>query len=142
MVTLKFKKLHPDAKLPTKHHTTDTGFDIYAVEEKRIRPHDSAEVETGIQVAYIQPGYWYQVSPRSGLGFKHSLQPHLGTIDQDYRGHLSVKLYNFSDIPYHVQAGDRIAQLIVYPLVEAETDWTDEEHKTERGEKGLGSSGR
>ena len=138
---IKFKKIHDDAKLPTKNNPTDTGWDLYAVEDKTIPARGSAVVENGLQVAYISPGYWFQISPRSGMGFKSGIQPHLGVIDQEYRGSLGVKLYNFSDTDYQVKSGDRIAQFVIYKRYDAEINWGEVEESS-RGEKGFGSSGK
>jgi dUTP pyrophosphatase len=122
--------------------TGDTGYDIFAVEDKVIPANSSAVVDTGIEVAYVTPGYWFAIMPRSGLGFKYGLQPHLGTIDNPFRGGLGVKLYNFSDILYEVKKGDRIAQIIFYPIIEPVISWSDEKIETARGENGFGSSGK
>lgn len=131
-----------DAERPFVVGTGDTGYDIFGVEDKVIPARGSAVVETGIEVAYISPGFWFMIAPRSGMGFKGGIQPHLGTIDNPYRGHLSVKLYNFSDTDYTVQKGNRIAQLIVYPIISPVISWSEEKHETNRGEKNLGSSGK
>lgn len=146
---VKFYKRHPNAQLPKRNHgnvnvlgTGDTGYDVYAIENCNIPPNGSTIVETGIDVAYIEPGYWFLIAPRSGLGFKHSLQPHLGTVDNPYRGNCSVKLYNFSNNQYNVAKGDRIAQLIFFPLIEADIEWTESVESTHRGDKNLGSSGK
>jgi len=146
---VKFYKRHPNAQLPKRNHgnvnvlgTGDTGYDVYAIENCNIPPNGSTIVETGIDVAYIEPGYWFLIAPRSGLGFKHSLQPHLGTVDNPYRGNCSVKLYNFSNNQYNVAKGDRIAQLIFFPLIEADIEWTETVEATHRGDKNLGSSGK
>jgi dUTP pyrophosphatase len=141
MITVKFKQLHPKAILPFSAHNTDTGHDITSVEETIIPAKSSGIVKVGLQVAYIEPGYWFRIEPRSGLGFKHGIQPHLGVIDQNYTGSLDVKLYNFSDKDYTVNPGDRIAQIAFYPLVKPIISWTDEINSTDRGAKGLGSSG-
>lgn len=122
--------------------TGDTGYDIFAVEDKIIPARGSAVVDTGVEVAYISPGFWFAILPRSGLGFKHGLQPHLGVIDNPFRGGLGVKLYNFSDITYEVKRGDRIAQIIFYPIIEPTINWSDEKIETNRGENGFGSSGK
>ena len=146
---VKFYKRHPNAQLPKRNHgnvnvlgTGDTGYDVYAIENCIIPPNGSTIVETGIDVAYIEPGYWFLIAPRSGLGFKHSLQPHLGTVDNPYRGNCSVKLYNFSNNQYNVTKGDRIAQLIFFPLIEADIEWSETVEATHRGDKNLGSSGK
>src|SRR5574343_1573587 len=107
---VKFKKTHPDAVLPTSARATDTGYDITAVEDTLIPAKGSAVVPTGITVADVGPNIWYLVLPRSGLGFKKGIQPHLGVIDQPYRGDLATKLYNFSDSDHQVKKGDKIAQ--------------------------------
>ena len=137
-----FKQKHPKAKLPFRKHSSDTGYDLFAVEEKIILPKSDAVVETGIEVAHVPPGYWYLILPRSGLGFLHGIQPHLGVIDNGYRGTLGVKLYNFSDKEYKVKEGDRIAQLAFFPLVQIQPQWTEETSSTTRGIDGFGSSGK
>jgi dUTP pyrophosphatase len=122
--------------------TGDTGYDISGVEDKVIPANGSATVYTGIELAYISPGFWFSVAPRSGLGFNKGIQPHLGTIDNPYRGDMGIKLYNFSNEDYQVSKGDRIAQLIFFPVVEPNISWSDIKHETERNEDGLGSSGK
>jgi len=143
---VKLKKTHPDAKLPQannkEHGTGDTGFDLFAVEDKFIPAGSSAVIAVGLTLADMDPGYWIRIEPRSGLGFKHNIQPHLGVIDNGYRGDLGVKLYNFSDSGdgYHVGKGDKIAQLVVYPLIQPYFEFADEITATSRGSKGFGSS--
>ncbi len=148
--TVKFVKTHPDAQLPSANNsdigTGDSGYDLVAVEDTLIpwsqRNPGSAVVPVGLKLAYIEPGYWFRIEPRSGLGFKHSIQPHLGVIDNGYRGDLGVKLYNFADTGYTVMKGDRIAQFVVYPLFHPVCEWVDEVTGSNRGEKGFGSSGK
>ena len=144
-----FVKTHPDAQLPKASNseigTGDSGYDLVAVEDTVIPWHQrhpgSAVVPVGRTLAYIEKGFWFRIEPRSGLGFKHSLQPHLGIIDNGYRGDLGVKLYNFSEKQYTVKKGDRIAQLVVYPLTQPQCEWADEVVESDRGDKGFGSSG-
>lgn len=102
----------------------------------------SAVVPVGLQLADLQEGYWFRIEARSGLGFKSGVQPHFGIIDNQYRGDLGVKLYNLKGKDYQVKAGDKIAQIIFYPIVEARLSFTDTISATERGEKGFGSSGK
>ena len=141
---VKFKKTHVDAKLPTKNHsnslTGDAGFDLFAVEDIQIPVGGSKIVSVGLQLAGITPGYWFRIEPRSGLGFKKSLQPHLGVIDNGYRGDLSVKVYNFSDTSQVVEKGTGVAQMIVYKMIGAEVSFVDEIEEGERGDNGFGSS--
>lgn len=168
MLTVKVKlvKVHPDAKLPFRKHTDrevskedielnhlyqpgnialgtgDTGYDLTCVENVSIAPKSAGIVDTGLKLSYIEPGYWFMIAPRSGLGFKSGIQPHLGTIDNPYRGDLRVKLYNFSDVHFYASKGDRIAQLIFYPVISADFNWTDSiTNETSRGEGGFGSTG-
>ena len=136
-----FKRLHEKAVLPTRAHDTDTGYDLTAVEEVTVPARGSAVVPIGLQVASITPGYWYLIMPRSGLGFKHSIQPHLGVIDNPYRGSLDVKVYNFSDKDYTFGSGDRVAQIGFFSLIQMKTRWSDTVEDTARGEKGFGSTG-
>ena len=150
---IRFKKTHPDAVLPAANDnstsTGDSGYDLTAVEDVTIKSMGHAVVPVGLTLAYIEPGYWFRIEPRSGLGFKHSLQPHLGVIDNQYRGDLGVKLYNFNRnrsnltlSDYEVKKGDRIAQLVVYKLFKPIMSWADEVDETDRGEAGFGSTGK
>lgn len=143
--TLKFKKTHEDAVLPRANNcdagTGDSGYDLTAVENVVIPKQGCNVVPVGLKLADITPGYWFRIEPRSGLGFKHSIQPHLGVIDNGYRGDLGVKLYNFDNTTEHrVKKGDKIAQFVVYPLIQPRMSFTDEVSTSARGEKGFGSS--
>ncbi len=140
-VTLKFKKTNVDAKLPTKNNESDTGFDVYCVEDKIIPARGSDVVDVGLEFAYITPGYWVKVEGRSGLGFKHGISPHPGIIDSGYRGNAGIKLYNNTDVNYEIKKGDRIAQFVVYrnyDVVVEEGDTVE----SDRGASGFGSSGK
>lgn len=143
---VKFVKTHPDAKLPKANNndfgTGDSGYDLASVEDVIVPANRSVVVPVGLTLGYIEPGFWFRIEPRSGLGFKHSIQPHLGVIDNGYRGDLGVKLYNFSDTMYVVKKGDRIAQFVVYPLLHPHCTWVDEVVGSDRGESGFGSSGK
>ena len=146
---VKFIKTHSDAQLPKANNseigTGDSGYDLVAVEDTVIpwfpRHIGSAVVPVGLTLAYIEEGFWFRIEPRSGLGFKYSLQPHLGVIDNGYRGDLGVKLYNFASMQYTVKKGDRIAQFVVYPLIHPQCEWANEAVESDRGDKGFGSSG-
>lgn len=146
MIEVKFVKVHPDAQLPKPSHPAlsvgDTGYDVFSVDCVTVPPRGSSIIPTGIKAGYITPGYWYKVEARSGLGFKHSLHPHPGIIDNSYRGDLGIKMYNNSDTEYTFKKGDRVAQLIFYPLIQAQVEWTEEGGVSVRGECGFGSSGR
>lgn len=138
---LKFEKTHDLAKLPTKNHESDTGYDVYSVEDRTIPARGSAVVGVGLKFADIPEGYWVKVESRSGLGFKHGVTAHPGIIDNGYRGDAGIKLYNLTDTDYQVKAGDRIAQFIVYMNLGMHVEWGTVQESA-RGEKGFGSSGK
>ena len=138
---LVFVKKHENAKLPTKNNQSDTGFDVYGIEDVTVPARGSAVIPTGIDVGYITPGYWFKVEGRSGLGFKSGLMPHGGIIDNGYRGNTGIKIYNLTDTDYHFKAGDKIAQIVVHINFEIQVEW-GEKVESDRGEKGFGSSGR
>lgn len=145
-IKILFKKTHDLAKLPVKANaepgTGDSGYDIFSVEDTAIPARGSAVVPVGLQLAYITPNYWFRIEPKSGLGFKHGLQPHLGIIDNQYRGGMGIKIYNFSDKDYTYKAGDKVAQFVVYELINTAVDWSDKVYETNRGSQGFGSTGR
>ena len=144
MVEIKFVKVHEDAVLPCQAHsgelTGDTGYDLYAVGPAFIPAHGSGIVPVGIKVGYITPGYWFKVESRSGLSFKSNMLAHPGIIDNQYRGDMGVKVYNHGDKDYHFIKGDKISQIVVYKLIQAEISWIEQAQETERGENGFGSS--
>ena len=138
---LKFEKTHELAKLPSKNHESDTGYDVYSIEDKIIPARSSNVVGVGLKFASIPEGYWVKVESRSGLGFKHGIMAHPGIIDCGYRGDAGIKLYNLTDIDYQVKTGDRIAQFAVYMNFSMPIEWGTNEESA-RGEKGFGSSGK
>jgi dUTP pyrophosphatase len=141
---LRFVKTHEDARLPQKNHPDDllgdAGYDLFAVEDTFIEAGQSAVVPVGLKLGYVTAGYWFRIEPRSGLGFKKHLQPHLGIIDNGYRGDLGVKIYNFGDKAQEIKKGTGVAQFIVYKMIQTDVSFIDEADETERGEKGFGSS--
>ena len=156
-VSIKFVKTHEDAKLPTKAHNGDNCFDLYAVEDTVIHLTQSFDqtldmrpltdigygiVPVGIKVGYISEGYGFVLRPKSGLGFKAGLQPHLGEIDNGYRGDCGVKMYNFTSTPYEFKTGDKVAQIKIEKIYDTVIEWTDEVEEAQRGDAGFGSSGK
>lgn len=145
MPSIKFVKTNPDAILPRKAHpdylTGDTGFDLFAVDDVVVPARGSIVAPVGLKLAYITPGYWFRIEPRSGLGFKKNIQPHLGIIDNPYRGDMGVKLYNFGDNDVSINKGVAIAQFAIYKLITANVEFVEEVTATDRGEKGFGSTG-
>lgn len=141
-----------DRSLPLPSYETPgaAGADIRAnlpedqrAEGIRLDPMQRLIVPTGLRVE-IPPGFEMQIRPRSGLALKHGITlPNTpGTIDSDYRGPLGVALVNLGAAPYVVAHGDRIAQMIVAPVVQVRFEVTDALSPTARGEGGFGSTGR
>lgn len=151
-VKIKFVKTYKDAKLPEKAHTDDNCFDLFAVEDTIVPGSISTPIgeviignnviPIGIKVGYITPGFGFVIKPKSGLGFKAGLQPHLGEIDTGYRGDCSVKIYNFSGTDYHYKKGDKVAQIKIEKNYETTVEWVDEAEEGQRGEGGFGSTGK
>ena len=141
-MTLRFKKVHPDAVLPAYAHESDAGMDLRSVADVVIAPGKRALVPTGL-VMLLPPGYEAQVRPRSGLALKHGVTvlntP--GTIDAGYRGEVGVILANFGDADFAVRKGDKIAQAVIAPVTKAEIAETDVIDETDRGAGGFGSTG-
>ena len=150
-VKIKFIKTHEDAILPTKAHDGDNCFDLYAVEDTEVPGSSSfigdvkignAVVPVGITVADITPGFGFVLRPKSGLGFNAGLQPHLGEIDNGYRGDCAVKMYNFSNKDYTYNKGDKVAQIKIEKIYDTTIEWADNVEEAQRGDAGFGSSGK
>lgn len=140
---VKFKKLSPDAVVPTRAHPTDAGFDLSAAHDAVLHVGEHVVVDTGIAVA-LPPNTVGLVFVRSSMGFKHgvTLSNSTGVIDCGYTGPIKVSLHCTGWAPYEVKAGQRIAQLVVVPLVpNLVAVEVDSLHETARGEGGFGSSG-
>lgn len=141
-MTVRFKRLCPDAVLPAYAYPGDAGMDIRSVEDLEIAPGARALVHTGL-VMVLPSGWEAQVRPRSGLALKHGVTvlntP--GTIDAGYRGEVGVILANFGDAPFAVKKGDRIAQVVIAPVTTAAIEETDVVDDTDRGGGGFGSTG-
>ena len=141
-MTLRVKRINPDAALPAYQREDDAGMDLRSVDELSVPPRGRALVRTGLVMA-LPPGYEAQVRPRSGLALKSGITvlntP--GTIDSGYRGEVGVILFNTTDEPFAVRKGDRIAQLVVAAVVEAQVAEVAELGETERGAGGFGSTG-
>ena len=141
-MTLRFRKVHPDAVLPAYAHPSDAGMDVRSVEDLTIAPGRRALVHTGL-VILLPPLYEAQVRPRSGLALKSGVTvlntP--GTIDSGYRGEIGVILANFGEAEFQVRKGDKIAQLVIAPVTQPEVVETTEMDETDRGAGGFGSTG-
>jgi dUTP pyrophosphatase len=143
-VTLRFRRLSAAAHPPAQAHEGDAGYDLHAAEAVTIAPGERASVGTGIAVA-IPAGQAGLVVPRSGLAARHgiSVVNAPGLIDSGYRGELRILLLNTDlEEAFGIEPGDRIAQLLVSPVAEAEPIEVEELAESDRGGGGFGSSGR
>ena len=142
---VKMKKLREGAILPQRQTEGAAGYDLCACLEAPVvlQPGEGYPFPTGL-AAEIPQGYAGMVFCRSGLGVKHgiSLPNCVGVIDSDYRGELVVPLRNFGDGTYTIQPGERIAQLVIMPVLLPEIVEVEALSQTERGQGGFGSTGR
>lgn len=142
-LSVKITRIHPDARLPEYHSEGAAGADIYACisEAMSVEPHGIVLIPTGLKLE-IPPGYQGEIRARSGLALKQGLfvlnGP--GTIDSDYRGELKIILANFSSEQRLIQPLDRIAQLVIMPVLQARFV-EGELSSSERMEGGFGSTG-
>lgn len=147
---LKFKAIHPkigrEIPLPQFATPGSAAMDLRACLDGPVTLQAGARavIPTGLAMALPSADYVALVFARSGLGIKQGvcLSNGVGVIDSDYRGEIAVGLVNLSDAPYTVQPGDRIAQLMVTPVVQPRVHLVPELDETERGVGGFGSTGR
>lgn len=138
-------KIGTDIPLPYYATPGSAAMDLHACldEAVTIPARGRTVVPTGIAIALPSPDYVALVFARSGLGIKHGVAPSncVGVIDSDYRGEVMVGLQNSGDTDYTIQPSDRIAQLMVIPVVQAQVRMVDELDETRRGSGGFGSTG-
>ena len=145
MVKVLIKKLNPDVQLPAYKTTGASGMDIMAFIDSPIKlpPNSSCLVPTGLSIAFSED-YELQIRPRSGLAAKNSITvlntP--GTIDSDYRGEIKIILFNHSKEEFIINNKDRVAQMILMPVIKMELEITENLPDTIRGEGGFGSTGK
>ena len=145
-MTVYIQKLDPRAQAPERATAGSAGADLHALldEVLTIPPGGRAAVPTGIAIGLPSPETVGLVFARSGLAVKHglALSNGVGVIDSDYRGEIGVGLVNLGREPYTVQPGDRIAQLMVVPVVQPTVTVAEDLDETDRGAGGFGSTGR
>ena len=145
MVKVLIKKLFPEVQLPSYKTSGASGMDLMAFIKSSItvKPKTSCLIPTGLSVAFSKD-YEVQIRPRSGLAAKNNISvlntP--GTIDSDYRGEIKVIIYNHGNKDFLVNNGDRIAQMILTPVVKMELEEANDLPETIRGEGGFGSTGK
>ena len=138
---LQFKRLSPGAVLPKYAHDSDSGMDVYAIASVTLPPYTFVKMPLNL-ACNIPTGYELQVRPRSGLAAKQGVVCSFGTVDMGYRGDIGVTLFNHSSTCVRIEKGDRVAQLVLAPVVRATIVETDTLDSTDRGDAGFGSTGK
>mgnify|MGYP001158350521 FL=1 len=145
MVKVLIKKLNSSVKIPEYKTSGASGMDLIAFIKKpiNVKSKTSSLIPTGLAVAFSE-NYEIQIRPRSGLAAKNNLTvlntP--GTIDSDYRGEIKVIIYNHGNKDFIINNGDRIAQMILSPVIKMKLEETNDLPETIRGEGGFGSTGK
>lgn len=144
--TVKIKKLHPDATVPSYGSPYAAGADLYALtngEVLTVNPHETVFVHTGIAME-IPVGFAGLIYARSGTACKRGLAPanKVGVVDSDYRGEIMVALHNHAETTQTIEDGERIAQMVIAPYLTADFIEADGLGDTARGEGGFGSTGK
>ena len=147
---LQYRVLDPRLgdSIPLPHYATDgsAGLDLRPMvkEPLPLAPGDTQLLPTGMSIHISDPGFAGMILPRSGLGHKHGivLGNLVGLIDSDYQGELMVSCWNRGQQPFTIEAGERIAQLVIVPVMQVELEQVDNFSASERGSGGFGHSGR
>ena len=145
MVKVLIKKLNPSVQLPSYKTSGASGMDLMAYIEKPInlKPGKACLVPTGLSVAFPEE-YEIQIRPRSGLAAKNniSILNTPGTIDSDYRGEIKIILFNHSNENFIIKNNDRVAQMVLTPIIKMELEETNALPESIRGKGGFGSTGK
>lgn len=134
------KKLKEDAKLPKSHHPGDVGMDLYSMEEYTIKPGERHYFYHGFALEFPE-GYAGIIKDKSSIS-KAGLHTMGGVFDAGFRGEYNTLLVNLSNEPYTVEVGDKVAQLVIFPVVLADLEEVKELSDSSRGLGGFGSTGR
>jgi len=138
-IDINLKKTRPDAKIPFHATEGSAGCDLCAAEETLILPGETKKIPTGIAIE-IPEGYFMKMEGRSGLSAKGIVKTG-GVIDSDYRGEIHIVLYNSTNQEFKIEKGDRVAQGIIIPIMQARFNEVQELSETIRGDKGFQSTG-
>ncbi len=141
MIKVEIKKINNGAKMPTYAHEGDAGMDIYSAESVVVEAGAHAKIHTGIAME-IPSGFVGLVWDKSGISMNHGLKTLGGVIDAGYRGEVVIGVVNLSKEDYVVEAGHKIAQILIQKVESPEVKEVKELNNSERGEKGFGSTGK
>ncbi len=134
------KRINKDSEIPSYSFSTDVGLDLTSVEDVCFYPMEQKPVKTGL-IIKIPKGHVGLIRDRAGIVTKINIHTVAGTFDPGYRGEVSVMLVNFSDEEVEIEKGMKIAQLIILPISKVKIKEVKTLEKTERGDKGFGSTG-
>ncbi len=139
---LKVKRIDEEAIIPKYVHSTDSGMDIYSIENKVINPGETVLIKTGLKIE-LPPNTEAQIRPKSGIALKNSVTvlntP--GTIDEGFTGEICIILINHGKEDYKVNKGEKIAQMVIQPVIRVDIEEVHDIQNTSRGEGGFGSTG-
>lgn len=138
---VKIKKLNQEATLPSYAHPGDAGLDLFSLEDYELKPGERKIFDLGFALEFSKD-YVALVKDKSGLPKNAGLHTMGGVFDAGYRGEYNVNLINLSDKSYQIAKGDKVAQLIIMPIAQAELEETDELSDTNRGKGRFGSTGK
>ena len=143
-IRINFTKLNKNAIQPSHGSQWAAGYDLYSCSDCTftINPHETLKIGTGIAME-IPEGYFGAIYARSGIATKRGLRPGncTGVIDSDYRGEIVVAIHNDTNYPQIIEAGERIAQIVIQPYLSVEFTEIDKLSSTDRGAGGFGSTG-
>ena len=137
---VQIKRTHSDAVLPSYAYSGDAGLDIYSCVDAEISAGEKEIIPTGLMMA-VPAGHVGFVWDKSGIAAKHHIKTMAGVLDSNYRGELKVVLTNLGRETYKIEKGQKIAQLVIQPYIQADIEEVGELDDTERGDAGFGSSG-
>lgn len=140
-LNLRIRLLSEHGKAPQCASSGAAGYDVFSAQDATVSARGRAVIATDISLD-IPAGHYGRVAPRSGLAVKHGIDVGAGVIDSDYRGPLGVVLFNFGDVDFVINRGDRIAQLLIEPIAKPIVTVVTELDETERGQGGFGSTGK
>jgi len=137
---LKIKKINEDAKSFSYAHQGDAGMDVYSCEEKIIKAGERAIIKTGISIS-LESGHVALVWDKSGLASKKGIKTMAGVIDSGYRGEIKIVILNTSNEDFKIEKHDKIAQILIQPIIKAEIEEVTSLDETSRNKDGFGSTG-
>lgn len=140
-IKIKIKKIKPSAILPNYAHPGDAGLDLYSLEDYNLQPGERKVFFLGFALEFPS-GYVAIVKDKGGLSSQFGLHTLGGVFDAGYRGEYNVNLLNLSQSAYSIKQGDKLAQLIIYPVIQAELAIAENLADSRRGEGRFGSTGR